>query len=75
MTKKLKPLTIKESGRDIEVKPKLVVTVVYQNIQKSPTYNSGFALRFPRITRLRPDRSISDIATISEIIRDYKKQK
>ena len=67
LTKKLKPLITKESGRNVEVKPKLVVTVVYQNIQNSPTYNSGFALRFPRITRLRPDKTISDIATLDEV--------
>jgi len=72
LTKLLKPLITKEAGREVEVKPKIVVTVIYQNIQKSPTYESGFALRFPRITRLRPDRSVSDIATLSEIKRDWK---
>lgn len=75
LTKKLKPLIIKESGREVEVKPKIIVTVVYQNIQKSPTYNSGYALRFPRIIRLRPDRSISDITTLNEVKRDFKKLK
>ncbi len=75
LTKKLKTLITKEKGRHVKVKPKLVVTVIYQNIQKSPTYNSGFALRFPRITRLRPDRSTNDIASLSEIKKDYKKEK
>ncbi len=75
LTKRLKPLIEKESGREVKVKPKIVVTVIYQNIQDSPTYASGFALRFPRITRLRPDRSVNDIATLSEIKRDYKEQK
>lgn len=73
LTKKLKPLFIEEKGREVKVKPEIVVTVVYQNIQKSPTYSSGFALRFPRITRLRPDRSVRDIATIDEIKKDYGK--
>jgi len=71
LTKKLKPLITKEKDRKVTVTPKLVVTVVYQNIQKSPKYSSGYALRFPRITRLRPDRDTGDIATLSEI----KKQK
>ncbi len=75
LTKKLKPLIEKEVGREVEVKPKLVVTVVYQNIQKSPKYTSGYALRFPRIMRLRPDRSIDDIATLSEIEKEHKKEK
>jgi DNA ligase-1 len=67
LTELIKPLAIKEKGKHIEVQPKIVVAVQYQNIQKSPTYSSGYALRFPRIIRLRPDRSKSDIARISEI--------
>jgi len=73
MTSKLKPLIQEASGRHVYVKPEIVVTVTYQNIQKSPTYTSGFALRFPRFTRLRPDRSKEDIATLNEIKRDYNK--
>jgi len=46
------------------------VTVQYQNIQKSPTYSSGYALRFPRIIRLREDRGVEDIATIGEVKRE-----
>ncbi|MEK6820240.1 MAG: ATP-dependent DNA ligase [Nanoarchaeota archaeon] len=75
MTKKLKPLITGEKGREVEVKPELVVTVTYQNVQKSPTYTSGYALRFPRFTRLRPDRSRDDIATLSEIEKEYEKEK
>jgi DNA ligase-1 len=73
MTQLLKPLITKEHGRRVEVKPKVVVSVTYQNIQKSPTYTSGYALRFPRITRLRPDRSVMDIATKKEIEKEYEK--
>jgi len=73
MTKILKPLIEKEHGRKVLVKPKVVVAVTYQNIQKSPTYTSGYALRFPRITHLRPDRNTSDIATKKEIEKEYKK--
>jgi len=73
MTKLLIPLIKKEDGRKVTVKPKIVVSVTYQNIQKSPTYKSGFALRFPRITKLRPDRSTTDIASLNEIKKDYKK--
>jgi len=75
LTKKLKPLIIKEFGRNVEVKPKIVVTVVYQNIQKSPTYSSGYALRFPRITRLRPDKTVFDIATLEEVKKDFERLK
>ena len=73
LTNFLKPLIKKEEGRTVAVKPEIVVTIVYQNIQRSPTYNSGFALRFPRITHLRTDRSIRDIASTKEIANDYKR--
>jgi len=75
MTQKLKALIIKTKGRHVQVKPKLVVTVTYQNIQKSPKYPSGYALRFPRFTQLRPDRSPEDIATLDEIKKEYEKSK
>ncbi|MFH1308358.1 MAG: ATP-dependent DNA ligase [archaeon] len=71
ITKKLKPLIEKESGREVIIKPKLVVTVTYQNIQKSPKYASGYALRFPRFTRIRLDRGIHDIAFLNEIKREH----
>jgi len=67
MTKMLKELEVEEHGRKIKVKPRIVVAIQYQNIQKSPTYSSGYALRFPRIIRLRPDRGVDDIATLDEI--------
>ena len=72
LTKKLKYLIINESGKTVEVEPKIIVTIAYQNIQKSPNYNSGYALRFPRIKRLRPDRSTSDIATLEEVKKDFE---
>ncbi len=74
LTKKLKPLVTEEKGREVKVKPKVVVSVTYQEIQKSPTYSSGFALRFPRVTALRPDRSASDAETLEQIQKDYEKQ-
>ncbi len=73
LTKKLKPLITKEHGRKVNIQPKIVVTILYQNIQRSPTYKSGFALRFPRITQLRPDRKADDCATLSEITKGYNR--
>lgn len=67
MTKILKPLIEEDKGSYVKIKPKVVVSVNYQNIQKSPSYDSGFALRFPRITHYRPDRRIGDIATLADI--------
>lgn len=75
MTKLLKPLIESEEGNIVKVKPKVVVSVTYQNIQKSPSYRSGYALRFPRITAYRSDRSVFDIASIEDIEREVKKQR
>jgi DNA ligase-1 len=74
MTRKLKDLIIAEEGKHVRVKPEIVVAVGYQNIQKSPTYTSGFALRFPRMKAFRPDRGIGDIATLDEIRKEVKRQ-
>jgi len=73
LTKDLKPLVVKEHGRAVSIKPKIVVRILYQNIQGSPTYSSGFALRFPRIIALRSDRHAKDVATLKEVEHDYNR--
>lgn len=75
LTKLLKPLEIKVDGRNVEVKPKIIVSVIYQEIQKSPTYSSGYALRFPRVVCLRADKPLSEIATLEDIEKEYSGQK
>ena len=75
LTNLVKPLIEKEEGKEVKIRPKLVVSVKYQEIQKSPTYSSGFALRFPRFTALRPDKPLSEITTLKEVEGDYGKQK
>ena len=72
LSKLLKPLVTDEKGREVSVKPKIIVTVTYQNIQRSPTYESGYALRFPRFTALRPDKT--EIATLFDVEKEYKRQ-
>lgn len=76
LTKLLKPLILSEKGRDVVVKPDVVVEVAYEEIQKSPTYESGFALRFPRLLRLRSmERKASDANTLEDVKRIFKSQK
>jgi DNA ligase-1 len=75
LTEKLKPLIVSERGKTVKIKPKIVVSVTYQEIQKSPNYNSGWALRFPRFVSLRPDRSPNDVATLKEVEKDFSNQK
>jgi len=77
LTKELKPLIQETKEKHVKVKPKLVVQVEYEEIQKSSNYNSGYALRFPRITRLRPDLGVNsnDVATLKRLEKIYKQQK
>jgi len=74
MTKRLKELTIKEEPRRVVVTPQIVVEVAYNEIQKSPKYKCGMALRFARITRIRDDKSPEEADTIQRVKEIYEKQ-
>jgi DNA ligase-1 len=74
LTKELKPLIKEQKGKQVILKPKIVLEIMYEEIQKSPTYESKFALRFPRVVRLRPDRSASSIDKLERVKSIYKKQ-
>ena len=45
----------------------IVIEVAFNNVQKSNRHNSGYALRFPRIVRLRPDKPVAEIDTIERL--------
>ncbi|MAE42898.1 hypothetical protein CMO93_03940 [Candidatus Woesearchaeota archaeon] len=76
LTKLLKSLVINQKGKIAKVKPKVVVEIMYEEIQKSPTYSSGYALRFPRVLRLRTaDKSPEDATTLNMVREAYNKQK
>ena len=51
-----------------------MVEVTYNEIQRSPQYSSGFALRFARITRIRDDKGPGQITTLAELRSLYEKQ-
>jgi DNA ligase-1 len=74
MTEMLKPLIIQEKGKEVKVKPKIVIEVKYQEIQKSPNYESGYALRFPAFVRIRDDKGPEEADTIDRLIELYKSQ-
>jgi len=73
-TKMLKPLIVREEGKFVEIQPKVVIEVTYQEIQKSPKYKSGFALRFPRFVALREDKSPEEADTIERVAQLYELQ-
>ena len=68
MTKLLKPLIVSEKGRAVKIKPGVIIEVKYEEIQKSPTYGSGYALRFPRFVRLRDDKSLKEVDDLKRIL-------
>lgn len=67
LTKLLKPLITSEKGREVKVKPEVVVEITYEEIQKSPNYASGYALRFPRLVKIRDDRRPEEINSLNEV--------
>jgi DNA ligase-1 len=61
--------TIKEfaHGRVRLVKPEVVIEVTFDRVQESKRHKSGYALRFPRILRLRPDKKSNEIDTLETV--------
>ena len=75
MTDLLNPIITSTKGRVVTVKPEIVLEVNYEEIQASPTYSSGYALRFPRFVKLREDRGPDDVSTIQEVTDLYEGQR
>ncbi|UZE92673.1 MAG: ATP-dependent DNA ligase [Methanosarcinales archaeon] len=75
LTGLFKDIIISEKGKDIELKPEVVFDVGYEEIQKSPNYESGFALRFPRLASIREDKSVEDADSIERVRELYKIQR
>jgi len=66
--------TIEDQGFRRLVEPKIVLEVAFNNMMQSDRHDSGFALRFPRIVRLRPDKSAEDADTIARVREIYASQ-
>ncbi|MCF7862007.1 ATP-dependent DNA ligase [Candidatus Woesearchaeota archaeon] len=75
LTELLRPLIINEKGKIVQLKPQIVIEVLYEEIQKSESYNSGYALRFPRFVRIREDKPVSECSTITIIDNLYTEQR
>jgi DNA ligase-1 len=74
MTKWFLAHTIAEHGLRLEVEPKIVVEVAFNNMMKSGRHNSGYALRFPRIVRLRPDKVPEEADALARVKEIYERQ-
>ncbi len=74
MTKWFLEHTIEDQGFRRTVEPKIVLEVAFNNIMKSDRHSSGYALRFPRIVRLRPDKLPEDADTMERVKEIWEKQ-
>jgi DNA ligase-1 len=70
MTDHFRSITVRDFGRYRTVVPEVVVEIAFDRIQRSARHNSGFALRFPRIVRIRDDKTpaeIDDLAIVEKL--------
>ena len=71
MTEFFKQHTVQDYGRFRLVEPTVVLEVAFNGIQKSARHASGYALRFPRIVRIRNDKTVSEIDTLETVEKLY----
>ncbi|SDQ61325.1 ATP-dependent DNA ligase LigA [Natronobacterium texcoconense] len=69
LTELLEPHIAAEEGQEVEIEPAVVFEVGYEEIQSSPTYSSGYALRFPRFVAVRDDKETVDADTLERVER------
>jgi DNA ligase-1 len=67
ITERLRALKVRETPGTVHVRPELVLEVAFNEIQRSPRYASGFALRFARVTRIRDDKAAGDSDTLDRV--------
>jgi DNA ligase 1 len=74
MTKHFQATTIERHGPVHRVQPTVVLEIAFDRIQESSRHKSGYAMRFPRIARIRDDKTVDQISTIDEVRRIYEGQ-
>ena len=62
---------LRKDGKMVYFEPRLVFEVGYSEIQKSPNYEGGYALRFPRFIELREDKDIKEANTTEDVTDRY----
>jgi ATP-dependent DNA ligase len=66
--------TVDDHGMRLEVEPQIVLEVAFNNVMKSDRHESGYALRFPRIVRIRKDKLPAEIDTLDRVRELYDSQ-
>jgi DNA ligase-1 len=73
-TERLLALETSREGHVVRVRPELVAEIAFNEIQASPTYPGGFALRFARVKRYREDKSAAQADTVETVRAIYEGQ-
>ncbi len=74
LTDRLEELVTARDGRDVDLRPEVVLEVEYEEIQESSEYDSGYALRFPRFVGVREDLDPTDADTAGRVDELYASQ-
>ena len=74
LTEHFQRTTIERFGSVHKVEPQIVLEIAFDRIQESKRHKSGYAMRFPRIARIRDDKTVDQISTIDEVRRIYEGQ-
>ncbi|WP_435154382.1 ATP-dependent DNA ligase LigA [Haladaptatus sp. DFWS20] len=69
LTELLEPHIATQDGQIVDISPEIVFEVGYEEIQQSPTYSAGYALRFPRFLGVRDDKSPADADSLERVER------
>lgn len=67
LTERLQALTVQRFGRYQQVRPEVVLEVTFDVVQRSARHKAGYALRFPRIVRLRDDKPAAEVDTLAAV--------
>ncbi|SEO83513.1 DNA ligase-1 [Halogranum amylolyticum] len=74
LTDLLEPHVVAENGTEVDLRPTTVFEVGYEEIQRSPTYASGYALRFPRFVEIREDKTPETADSLARVERLAERQ-
>jgi DNA ligase-1 len=74
-TEKLQSLEVRRDDWTVHVRPELVVEIAFSDVQESPRYPAGLALRFARVKRHRPDKPASEADTIETVAELFRRQR
>jgi DNA ligase-1 len=74
MTEHFTAITLRDFGRYRTVVPEVVVEIAFDRIMRSTRHKSGFAMRFPRIVRLRGDKGPAEIDTLAHVEQLFEAQ-